>query len=74
MRYIIPGENEFTYEEARELFKKPLVTDEYELKWEKNIDEEALKKFLCVEKGFNEERVNNAIKKLKTNKPTQPRL
>jgi len=30
------------------LFKNPLVTDDYELKWEKNIDEEALRKFLVV--------------------------
>lgn len=50
------------------------MTDDYELKWEKNIDEEALKKFLCVEKGFNEDRVSNAIKKLKTTKTAQPRL
>jgi hypothetical protein len=28
------------------LFKKPNVTDDYQLKWEKNIDEEALKSFL----------------------------
>lgn len=44
------------------------------MKWEKNIDEEALKKFLCVEKQFSETRVDAAIKKLKAVKGTQPRL
>lgn len=74
IRYVIPSENDFTYEEARQLFKKPLVTDDFELKWDKNFDEVALKKFLCVGKGFNEERVEKAIGKLKTVKPAQPRL
>ena len=51
------------------------MTDEYELKWEKNIDEEALRKFLCEDKGFAESRVEGAVKKLKSNKGgTQARL
>lgn len=45
-KFVLPKEEDFAYEEARELFKNPEVTDDYELKWEKNIDEEALKNFL----------------------------
>lgn len=52
-KYIIPKEEDFSFEEARELFKKPNVTDDYELKWEKNIDEEALRNFLVGQKGFS---------------------
>ena len=37
-RYVIPSEEDFSYEDARELFRKPLVTDEFELKWDKNFD------------------------------------
>ena len=50
------------------------MTDDYELKWEKNIDEEALRKFLVDEKGFAESRIEGAVKKLKSNKGTQARL
>lgn len=74
VKFILPKEDDFCYEEARELFRNPLVTDDYELKWEKNIDEEALKKFLVNEKQFAETRVDGAIKKIKSNKGTQPRL
>ncbi|CAM6002294.1 unnamed protein product [Sphagnum balticum] len=74
LKYILPKEEDFSFEDARELFKNPRVTDEYELKWEKNIDEEALRKFLIEEKQFAEFRLDGAIKKLKANKGTQPRL
>lgn len=49
---------------------------EVEIKWEKNIDQEALKKFLVEEKGFSEQRVDSGIKKiLNAGKGgTQPRL
>lgn len=50
------------------------MTNDYELKWEKNIDEEALRKFLVEEKGFAESRIEGAVKKLKSNKGTQARL
>lgn len=56
------------------MFKKPEVTDDYELKWEKNIDEEALRNFLIKEKQFAESRLDGAIKKIKANKGVQPRL
>lgn len=73
-KFVLPKEEDFAYEEARELFRKPEVTDDYELKWEKNIDEEAFKNFLVKEKQFAESRVDGAIKKIKANKGVQPRL
>ena len=59
-----PPEN-WLYTEARRLFKSPDVTpaDEIELKWEKPNEEE-LVKYMCGEKGFQEERIRNACKKL----------
>ncbi len=52
------------YEEIREIFLNPPVTDDYKLEW-KNVDEEKLIKFLCGEHDFSEERVNTAIEKLR---------
>lgn len=59
-----PPEN-WMYNEARRLFKSPEVTPagDLDLKWEKP-DEEALVKFMCEEKGFQEERIRNGAKKL----------
>jgi len=60
----VPPEN-WPYEEARRLFVEPEVADanEIELKWnEPNEDE--LVKFMCEEKGFNEDRIRNGAKKL----------
>jgi len=59
-----PPEN-WMYTEARRLFKAPDVTpaEEIDLKWEKP-DEEGLVAFMCGEKGFQEERIRNACKKL----------
>jgi flap endonuclease-1 len=53
------------YTEARRLFKTPDVTpaEELDLKWEKP-DEEGLVAYMCGEKGFQEERIRNACKKL----------
>lgn len=58
------------FEEARRLFKEPLVTkaeDQPELKWVPP-DEEGLKKFLVEENGFNHDRVVKAIEKIKAAK------
>ncbi len=52
------------YEEIREIFLNPPVTDNYTLEW-KNVDEEKLIKFLCEEHDFSEERVNTAMEKLR---------
>jgi len=59
-----PPEN-WMFTEARRLFKTPDVkpASEVELKWEKP-DIEAVVKFMCVEKGFGEERIRNGCKKL----------
>ena len=60
----------------RNLFKTPNVLTEVELKWEKKIDEAALKAFLVDEKGFSEQRVESGIKKIMGSykSGTQPRL
>ncbi len=52
-------------EHSRRLFKEPDVIPaaDVDLKWEKP-DEEGLINFLCVEKGFQEERIRNGAKKL----------
>ncbi|KAL5700444.1 Elongation of fatty acids protein 2 [Ranunculus cassubicifolius] len=75
-RYQIP-EN-WPYEEARKLFKEPLVcADDQlpELKWAAP-DEEGLITFLVNENGFNVDRVTKAIEKIKAskNKSSQGRL
>ena len=57
------------YEEARKLFKNPLVTDpkDLDLKW-KLPDEEGLVKFLVTDRAFNEDRIRKAIGKLAKSK------
>ncbi len=53
---------------ARKLFLKPNVLEgkiqESDLK-QKDVDEEALVQFLCVENGFSDDRVRNALKRVK---------
>lgn len=68
-KYSVP-EN-WPYQEARELFKNPNVTDPADviLKWTL-ADEEEVVKFLVIEKGFNEERVRKGIQKLNKSKQT----
>ncbi|PKL67392.1 MAG: flap endonuclease-1 [Methanobacteriales archaeon HGW-Methanobacteriales-1] len=57
----------------RELFLKPEITCDYELKW-KNPDQDGIIDFLCGDHGFSEERVSSAIKKIKKMDSTQKRL
>jgi len=68
---------DFMYKEAAELFKQPEVADvsSLELKWTAP-DEEGLMKFLVEEKGFNPERVQRGIERLKKARQagTQQRL
>eukprot|EP00301_Raphidiophrys_heterophryoidea_P022035 c6287_g1_i1.p1 GENE.c6287_g1_i1~~c6287_g1_i1.p1 ORF type:complete len:382 (+),score=113.10 c6287_g1_i1:614-1759(+) len=61
-----PMPENFPYEEVRELFMHPEITDpeSVELKWN-SPDEEGLVKFLCEEKGFAEQRVRAGIEKIK---------
>ncbi|KAI3830875.1 hypothetical protein MKW92_050983 [Papaver armeniacum] len=75
-RYQIP--ESWPYEEARRLFKEPLVTandQQPELKWSPP-DEEGLVAFLVTENGFNSDRVTKAVEKIKAakNKSSQGRL
>eukprot|EP00942_MAST-04A_sp_MAST-4A-sp1_P013012 g13012.t1 len=68
---------EFPYEEARKLFKNhPCIpNDQVKLKFGK-MDKDGLRKFLCEDKGFNVDRVNNQIKRLEkaSGKATQRRM
>ncbi|KAK3865859.1 hypothetical protein Pcinc_028563 [Petrolisthes cinctipes] len=56
---------EWPYAEARTLFIEPEVADpdNIELKWVEP-DEEGLVKYMCENKGFNEDRIRNGCKKL----------
>lgn len=75
-RYQIP--DDWPYEEARRLFKEPLVftdDEQVEIKWSAP-DEEGLINFLVNENGFNSDRITKAIEKIKAakNKSSQGRL
>ncbi|KAK6915743.1 XPG, N-terminal [Dillenia turbinata] len=75
-RYQIP--EGWPYQEARRLFKEPLVVsddEQLEMKWTAP-DEEGLITFLVNENGFNNDRVTKAIEKIKAakNKSSQGRL
>jgi flap endonuclease-1 len=56
-------EIEFDWKEIFSLFKNPKVTRSYELKFKKP-DREWIKKILCDEHDFSEERIDNALEKL----------
>ncbi len=57
----------------RDIFLKPKVIDDYQLKWEA-YDQEGLIDFLCGEHDFSQERVLGALKKLKQLENTQKSL
>lgn len=50
-------------EKIRRLFLEPDVTEDYKLEW-RNMDPEAVKRVLCDEHDFSEERVQNAIERV----------
>jgi flap endonuclease-1 len=50
------------YEIVRKIFLEPDVTDDYKID-SKRVDVAALKKFLCEERGFSENRVDATLKK-----------
>lgn len=66
-KYNVP--DDFLYEESAALFVKPDVDDpeDVPLVW-KDCDEEGLLKFLVDEKGFNKERVESGIARMKKSK------
>jgi flap endonuclease-1 len=57
-------EIEFDWQEIFEMFKKPNVIKEYKLNFT-DFDENKVKKLLCSEHDFSEERVSSALEKLK---------
>jgi flap endonuclease-1 len=59
----------FLYEQSREIFKNPEVTkpNEIELKWT-SPEFDKLKVFLCDEKSFAESRIDSAIKRIESSK------
>jgi len=59
-------------EDILEFFKNPPVCD-YQLLW-KQMDEEKIKKIMCDEHDFSEERISNAIKKINESKNAQSSL
>lgn len=59
-------------EDIYDFFRKPLEA-EYEIRF-KDLDEEAVKKILCDEHDFSEERIENSIKKLNEAKKDQKSL
>ena len=63
-KYKVP--EEFEFEASRVLFKQPDVTDpaELELKWT-DPDVDGLHKFMVDEKGFDPQRINNVIERLR---------
>lgn len=60
-------------EEVFKFFENPPVTKNYKLEWKKP-DEERVKKILCEEHDFSEERVESGLEKLRESKGTQSRL
>jgi flap endonuclease-1 len=51
-------------QEIRRIFLRPTVTDDYEIKFS-GLDERGLKQFLVAERGFSEDRVELAVKRMK---------
>lgn len=69
-------EPEFDYREIEAIFLEPKYSEDFRIEF-KEPDEDALKRFLCDEHNFSEERVSKAIEKIKAalqQKGTQARL
>jgi len=58
---------DFDWQKIFELFMKPDVLKKYDLKF-KQIDEEKVKKILCDEHDFSDERIQSGLDKLKEHK------
>nr|CAB3245726.1 flap endonuclease 1 [Phallusia mammillata] len=68
-KYTVP--EDWVYKEARQLFLQPDVSEasNVELKWTEP-DVEGIVKFMVEEKGFNEDRIRNGIKKIEKSRQT----
>ncbi|RLG69201.1 MAG: flap endonuclease-1 [Candidatus Iainarchaeum archaeon] len=69
-------EPEFDYREVEAIFLEPKYSEDFTIEF-RMPDEEGLKRFLCDERNFSEERVSKAIEKIKAalqQKGTQARL
>lgn len=64
---------DLSMQELYEFFITPLVEEKYEIKFSRP-DRELVKKILCEEHGFSEERVGKGIDKLEERKGTQTNL
>ncbi len=53
------------YQEIRQIFLNPPVTDDYNLNW-KEANEEKLLEFLCEEHDFSRDRVMSAVEKIRS--------
>ena len=53
---------EIEYEQIREIFLRPKITEPGDIKWN-NIKKDKLVEFLCDEKGFSHDRIQNSLKK-----------
>jgi len=60
---IEKSESPLPFEEIRELFLKPHITDSYRLEWQPP-DIEGIVEFLCEEHDFDEGRVTKAVEKI----------
>jgi flap endonuclease-1 len=61
----LKGRAEFPVEpqRIREIFLKPMVTDNYQLVW-REPDLDGVVQFICGERDFDEERVRKALEKM----------
>ena len=60
------------YEAIRDIFLNPVISDEYNIKF-KSLDIEGVVDFLCNERGFSKDRVENTLKKAKRGQDTSLR-
>ncbi len=58
----LDAEPEIGVDKIKDVFLNPEVTDDYEITWRKP-ESEAVKRYLCDERGFSEERVEKALSK-----------
>lgn len=52
------------YEEIRGIFLRPLISDDYDIRWG-SLHEEGLYDFLCGQRGFSRERVETVVQRMR---------